>query len=127
MTLPHDLARRRTAEVTRRIALPPPATSMIVAPTAKRALAELKARQARGGGAAAGQLRLITMGPHAGQFGIPVELLPVRPDPVWALVLKRVGFLLIGVAAVLASLAWLVTAMSGAAVVTVCLVAGGLL
>jgi hypothetical protein len=91
--------------------------SGLVGPTAKAVLAELERRTALGEIHSAGgpkSLRLITRGPHAGQFGIPVLLIQsprVNPWPKRRRVLGGVGAGL----GVLLGLGWWAVATMGAA------------
>lgn len=114
-----ELAKLRPAQVAPR--------AHIVARTEAAALADLRRRQARGGISSAGPARRVTEGPWAGRYSIEVRLLPERRDPRWARLCVRAGAGLLGVAAVLGSMAWLLSAMTGAALATVCLVAGAAL
>lgn len=122
-TLPNDLAHRRPAEVTRRIILPPHRrATLLIGDTERGVMAELRRRQRRGSIASVhGDLRLLTIGPHAGRYAIPVELIPERPSPRWARVCVAVGTVLLGIAAVIGALIWLIRAMTGAALAGACL------
>lgn len=94
----------------------------LIAPSAKRVLADLQRRQRRGEIESAGQLQFITTGPHSGNYAIRVVTLPRRPDPRWAKVLIGVGSVLAGLGILVGALAWLVTAMSRGALVVACVV-----
>ena len=88
-------------------------------------LRRLYAEQRAGRIHSAGQgITLITKGPHAGEYAVPVLILsPGRPAPVWAKVCVVGGSVLASGAVVVGLLAWLLASMSGAALVTLCVAA----
>jgi hypothetical protein len=119
-----DLARRRPATVVRRATIPAPVVRQagdLTAKTKAELLASLQRLQRAGRIERAGPLRLITEGRLAGGYAVRVVLLPPRAqDPRWAVVSRNLGIGLMGLAAVIGSLAWLLTALTATALVTVC-------
>jgi hypothetical protein len=77
-------------------------------------LATLRQQQRVGRVASAGQLTLITTGPHAGEYGVPVLLINrARANaPAWAKIAIVTGCCLIALAAVGALLSWLFTSLT---------------
>jgi len=77
-------------------------------------LAVLRRQQASGRVASAGQLTLITTGPHAGEYGVPVLLInrSRRGAPAWTRIAIVTGACLMGLAAVGALLSWLFTSLT---------------
>lgn len=102
--------------------LPTENQAILMAPTKARALALL--REGRAAGTLAGvptQIRQI--GPD--QYAIPVYLLPQRrQDPAWAVRCRAAGFILLGVAAVLGALAWLLSTLTVVALATAIITVG---
>lgn len=102
--------------------LPTQNQALLLAPTKARALALLRE------GCAAGTLagvptQIRQVGP--GQYAIPVYLLPQRrQDPVWAIRCRAAGFVLLGVAAVLGALAWLLSTLTVIALATAIITVG---
>lgn len=74
---------------------------------------------------AGNELTLITHGPHAGEYAVPVLLIanPRPGSPRWARVCIAVGGVLLALAVVVGLLAWLVTSLSGPALVACCVAA----
>lgn len=77
-------------------------------------LSVLRQQQAAGRIARAGQLTLITTGPHAGEYGVPVLLIDrSRPEaPAWARIAIITGCCLIALAGVGLLLSWLFTSLT---------------
>jgi hypothetical protein len=92
------------------------AKAAITARSRHEALAKLKHEQRAGRIAAAGKLTLITTGHHAGEYAIPVLLLPrPRPaHPAWIRPVLVLGVVLLGVAAFGSVALWLVTTLTAA-------------
>lgn len=124
-----DLTQKRPAEVVRRAPVPPPVTRCVrdlVAPTMRELRADLERRSRAGEIERASHMRLITEGRLAGRYAVRVVLVPPRETaPRWARVCVAVGCVLLGLAAVLASLAWLLTSLTGPALLTFGLVVLG--
>lgn len=111
-----EIARLRPANVgtTRRVV-------DLVAPTKAELRAALERRTRAGQVERAWDWRLITEGRMAGSYAVRVVLVPPRvKDPRWATACLRAGWVLLGLAAVMASGAWLLTALTTAALVTLC-------
>ena len=92
------------------------AKAAITARSKHEALAKLKHEQRAGRIAAAGKLTLITAGHHAGEYAIPVLLLPrPRPaHPAWIRPVLVLGNVLLGLAAFGGVMLWLVTTLTAA-------------
>lgn len=84
-------------------------------------LAELQRRTKQGTVVRAGELRLLTQGQHAGQYAIPVMAVVQAPPPVWAVRARAAGWVLLGLAALVGSLAWLLATLSAAALAGACI------
>lgn len=95
--------------------------------TKRAVLAELSRRQRRGEIESAGVLQFITTGELAGRYAIRVVMLPARQDPRWARTMVSVGSFMIGLAALVFSIGWFLTALSTGAMVVVCIVPVALL
>ena len=88
----------------------------ITARSRQEVLAKLRSEQRAGRIAAAGKLTLITAGHHAGEYAIPILLLPnPRPaHPAWVRPVLAIGSVLIGLAAVGAVMIWLLSTLTAA-------------
>lgn len=94
---------------------------MIVGPSPKAVLAELRRRQQAGELHSAGpEIRPITQGAHAGQYAVPVYLRTVeqRRRPVW----RAAAGILAGVLLLAALVWWVLTTLSGLALAALLLV-----
>jgi hypothetical protein len=108
-----ELARKQPAIIVRQAATPRVLT--LAAPT-QQELREALARKSRAGEVRnAHDWRQLKDGHRAGYWAVDLVLVPPRRDPRWAVVCKRVGFVLLGMSAFMASLAWLLTALTTSA------------
>jgi hypothetical protein len=131
-----DLSRKRPAEVLRAAPIPPSRVRRVTdltAPSMAMLRAELKRRTLSGEVEKAWNMRMITEGRMAGRFAVRVVLVPPRPHRAREGVrraLLAVGAALGGLASLVASLAWLLTALTGPALLaflgTVLIVFGAL-
>jgi len=117
-----ELAHKQPATVLSRRPAPRGQVRQVVdlaAPSRKELLAALGRRQRAGEiESTAGEIRLLTEGPKVGHYAVRVVLVPPRePAPRWALVCLSVGRVLLGLAALLAAAAWLLSALSVASLV----------
>lgn len=114
-----EVARRKPATVVRREELP--RTVDLCAPTKAELLAALRRRSAAGEIQRSGPMRLITEGRLAGSYAVTVTLVPARSaDPRWAVLCRSVGFAMMGIAALVTSVAWLLSAMTATALACAC-------
>lgn len=88
-------------------------------------LVKLGTEQRAGRIAAAGKLTLITVGPHAGEYAVPVLLLnnPRPATPAWTRPVIAIGTGLLGLSAFGLTVTWFLATLSGAALVAICLCA----
>lgn len=92
------------------------AKAAITARSKGEALAKLQREQRAGRIAAAGKLTLLTTGHHAGEYAIPVLLLPnPRPaHPTWVRPVLVLGNILLALAASGAVVVWLLSTLTAA-------------
>lgn len=85
-------------------------------------LRRLYAEQRAGRIHSAGEgITLITKGPHAGEYAVPVLIIaPGRAMPIWQKVAVVGSLCLASAATVVGLLAWLLISLSGAALVVLC-------
>lgn len=88
-------------------------------------LAKLGTEQRAGRIAAAGKLTLITVGPHAGEYAIPVLLLnnPRPAAPAWTRPVIAAGAGLLGVSAIGLASIWLLATLTAEPLVAICFLA----
>lgn len=123
-----DLVGRNPAQIVRQSPIPRARVRQVVelaAPTKPELVAALRRRALAGEietSPGLSTIRLVTEGRLAGSYAVRVVLLPspAAADPRWAVVCKNVGWALFGLAAVVGAVAWLLTAVSAAALATVC-------